>query len=79
MVEYEVLYVDDDNIAEAIDLIDIDDMAQHIYFGPQAEILQKLNDIIKDSGEIGEFELGNLKITINSLKTYERDLIVCKK
>jgi glycosyltransferase involved in cell wall biosynthesis len=43
------------------------------------QIIQKLNDIIKDSGEIGEFELGNLKITINSLKTYERDLIVCKK
>ena len=44
MVEYEVLYVDDDNIAEAIDLIDIDDMAQHIYFGPQAEILERLNE-----------------------------------
>ena len=39
------------------------------------ELIQKLNDIIKDSGQIGEFELGNLKITINSLKTYEKDLI----
>ena len=39
---------------------------------------QKLNDIVKDSGEIGEFELGNLKITINSLKTYEKDLIICQ-
>ena len=38
-------------------------------------ILQKLNDIVKDSGEIGEFELGNLKIKINSLKTYEKELI----
>ena len=45
MVEYEVLYVDDDNIAEAIDLIDIDDMAQHIYFGPQAEILERAKKI----------------------------------
>ena len=39
------------------------------------QIIQKLNDIIKDSGEIGEFELGNLKITINSLKEYQNDLI----
>ena len=39
------------------------------------QILQKLNDIIKDSGEIGEFELGNLKITINSLETQEKKLI----
>ena len=43
------------------------------------QIIQKLNDIIKDSGEVGEFELGNLKITINSLKTYEKELIICKK
>ena len=42
------------------------------------EIIQKLNDIIKDSGEIGEFELGNLKITINSLNEYQNELIVCK-
>ena len=39
------------------------------------DIIQKLNDIVKDSGEIGEFELGNLKITINSLKEYQNDLI----
>ena len=39
------------------------------------QILQKLNDIVKDSGEIGEFELGNLKITINSLKEYQNELI----
>jgi GT2 family glycosyltransferase len=35
----------------------------------------QLNEIIKDSGEIGEFELGNLKITINSLQEYQNDLI----
>jgi hypothetical protein len=39
------------------------------------QIIQKLNDIIKDSGEIGQFELGNLHITINSLKEYQNDLI----
>jgi glycosyltransferase involved in cell wall biosynthesis len=39
------------------------------------QIIQQLNAIIKDSGEIGEFELGNLKITINSLTEYQNDLI----
>jgi len=42
------------------------------------QLITQLNDIIKDSGEVGSFELGNLKITINSLNTYEKDLIkVC--
>jgi glycosyltransferase involved in cell wall biosynthesis len=39
------------------------------------QIIQQLSEIIKDSGEIGEFELGNLKITINSLTEYQKDLI----
>lgn len=39
------------------------------------QIIQQLNDIIKDSGEVGEFELGNLKILINDLKDYSQDLI----
>jgi glycosyltransferase involved in cell wall biosynthesis len=42
-------------------------------------IIQQLNDIIKDSGEIGSFELGNLKITINAMNEYQNDLIVCKQ
>ena len=41
---YETLYIDDVNIDQAIDFIDIEDMAQHIYFGPQAEIMEKLNE-----------------------------------
>ena len=41
---YETLYVDDVNIDQAIDYIDVEDMAQHIYFGPQAEIMEKLNN-----------------------------------
>jgi len=41
-------------------------------------LIQQLNDIIKDSGEIGIFELENLKITINSLQTYEKELIFLK-
>ena len=42
------------------------------------QTIQQLNDIIQDSGEIGEFELGNLRITINDLKTYENNLIKIK-
>mgnify|MGYP001227230401 CR=1 FL=1 len=42
-------------------------------------IIQQFSEIIQDSGEIGEFELGNLKITVNSLKTYENNLIVNEK
>jgi glycosyltransferase involved in cell wall biosynthesis len=41
------------------------------------QILQQLPEIIQDSGEEGNFELGNLKITISSLQTYEKELIVC--
>jgi hypothetical protein len=43
------------------------------------QIIQQLSEIIQDSGEIGEFELGNLKIQINDLTTYENDLILCEK
>ncbi len=43
-----------------------------------AKCLEQLPQILSDSGEIGEFELGNLSITIISLKTYENDLIKIK-
>lgn len=39
------------------------------------QYIQQLNNIIKDSGEIGEFQLGNLHIKINSLKEYQDELI----
>lgn len=42
------------------------------------QTIQYLSQIIEQSGEVGEFELGNLKITIKSLQTYEYQLIVCK-
>jgi glycosyltransferase involved in cell wall biosynthesis len=38
-------------------------------------VIQKLAEIIKDSGSIGEFQIGNLKITINSLTEYQTNLI----
>jgi hypothetical protein len=43
---------------------------QHDY-----NIIQQLNNIIKDNGEIGVFELDNLKITINSMDEYQNTLI----
>lgn len=39
--------------------------------------IQQLAEIIQDSGEPGEFQLGNLRITIHSLESREKDLIVC--
>jgi GT2 family glycosyltransferase len=41
------------------------------------QILQQLPEIIKESGEVGEFELDIFKITINSMTEYQNDLIVC--
>jgi GT2 family glycosyltransferase len=38
-------------------------------------IIQQLNDIIKDNGDTGSFELGNLKVTINSMNEYQNTLI----
>ena len=37
--------------------------------------IQQLSEIIKDSGIPGNFELGHLKITINSMEEYQNDLI----
>lgn len=38
-------------------------------------IIQNISDIITESGEIGTFELDCFKITINSVETYEKNLI----
>jgi hypothetical protein len=42
------------------------------------EIIQQLSEIIKESGEVGEFELDIFKVTINSLIEYQNNYIVCK-
>ena len=39
------------------------------------QYISNLNDIIADSGEIGTFELGNIKVIINNIKDYSKDLI----
>ena len=41
------------------------------------QFLQRLPEILQDSGEIGEMEYDIFKITINSLETYEKELIKC--
>jgi len=42
------------------------------------QLLQQLPEILKDSAEVGEFELGNLSIKVLQLNTYEDQLIICK-
>lgn len=51
----------------------------YLNFSPTTwQIIQQLPEIIKESGEVGEFELDIFKVTINSLTEYQNDLIVCK-
>jgi hypothetical protein len=42
------------------------------------QIIVNLSEILKESGEVGEMEQDIFKLNIKSLKTYEKDLIVCK-
>jgi hypothetical protein len=52
----------------------------YLNFSPEAwNILQQLPNIIKESGEVGTFELDILKITINSMPEYQDDLIFISK
>jgi hypothetical protein len=37
--------------------------------------IHQLNDIVKENNELGVFELGNLKITVNSLEEYQNNLV----
>lgn len=41
-------------------------------------IIQNLNDIILESGEVGKFEIGNLKVEIKSLTSFENEYIYLK-
>ena len=42
------------------------------------QIIVNLSEIIQESGELGEMELDIFKFYINSLETYEKNLVVCK-
>lgn len=43
------------------------------------QYIQQLSEIIANQNEVGEFELGNLKIEINKLNQYQNNLIICKR
>jgi GT2 family glycosyltransferase len=45
----------------------------------EAAYIFMLPDIIQESGELGSFRLGNLKITIQHLETYENTLLYLEK
>tara|TARA_R110000822_G_scaffold117399_1_gene249582 strand:+ start:21546 stop:22730 length:1185 start_codon:yes stop_codon:yes gene_type:complete len=66
-------------VNEAKDRYDYDDIVVEINgktFNQQDfQIISKLPEILQDSGEIGSFELENLKITISELKEYQNKLI----
>lgn len=49
----------------------------HRFTQQDYNLIQQFAEILQDSGEIGVFQLGNLKITINQLNTYEKNLIIC--
>lgn len=40
------------------------------------KMLQQISEIIKDSGEVGEFELGNMRIVINGINEMQKGLII---
>jgi len=49
-----------------------------LFLQQDMQLLSQLSEILQDNGEIGSFGLGNLKITINSLKEYQNELIINK-
>jgi glycosyltransferase involved in cell wall biosynthesis len=42
------------------------------------QFIQLLSEVIEEANETGEFELGNMKLNINNLTTFEKELITCK-
>jgi glycosyltransferase involved in cell wall biosynthesis len=66
-------------VNEAEDRYDYDDIIVEVngatFGNEEYRHIQNLSEIIQYSGEIGTFELNGLKVTINSLDTYEHDLI----
>jgi hypothetical protein len=50
----------------------------HKFTNADFAFLQRLPEVIKDNGDIGEFEFDIFKITINSMTEYQNDLIYLK-
>jgi glycosyltransferase involved in cell wall biosynthesis len=48
----------------------------HNFYQTDMDLISQLSDIFNDSGEVGTFELGNIKISINHLSTHEDKLII---
>ena len=65
-----VLPYDNEKINEILIKIDGKLFNQQDY-----QIIQQISEIIKDSGQIGEFQLGNLFITIAQINEYQNNLI----
>jgi len=60
----------EDNFEGVTVIIDGNTFTQQDY-----QYITILSEVIKEGGEIGEFELGNMKVNITSLKTFEENLI----
>ena len=54
--------------------IDVSTFTQQDY-----TFLTQLNDIVAENNEVGTFELGNTKVTVKSLESFEQDLIFIQK
>jgi len=63
-----------DNEKQTEIIVDID---MKKFIQTDMDVIKQLSAIIKDSGEIGEFELSNLKIYIINLNEYQNNLIKC--
>jgi glycosyltransferase involved in cell wall biosynthesis len=53
-------------------IIEID---RHTFTQEEWTYLTQISDIIYESADVGEFELGNLKVTIKEMNEYSKDLI----
>jgi glycosyltransferase involved in cell wall biosynthesis len=73
------IVVNDDGTITDEDRYDYDDIIVEIngasFTQQDMQLISQLSEILQDSGEIGSFKLGNLKITVNKLDTYEHNLI----
>lgn len=54
--------------------IDVSTFTQQDY-----TFLTQLNDIVAENNEVGMFELGNVKVNVESLESFEQDLIFIRK
>jgi hypothetical protein len=61
---------------EANVVIEID---VHTFTQQDYAFLTQLNDIVAENNEVGMFELGNVKVNVKSLESFEQDLIFIRK